>query len=103
MAVCAIGGTLKVMYSIPCYSIPLRRALVTGSELPYPDGVSAAEVLKVGDTGEGSAANKLGVKVILAGALASAEYGPDTCRHVVCGGKPMTELPCPSTFCYVPQ
>ncbi len=31
-AVCAIGGVLGVMYSIP-----LRRALVTGSDLPYPE------------------------------------------------------------------
>ncbi|QPK78918.1 oligopeptide transporter, OPT family [Corynebacterium lizhenjunii] len=44
-AVCAIGGILGVMYSIP-----LRRALVTGSDLPYPEGVAAAEVLKVGDS-----------------------------------------------------
>ena len=40
---CVIGGTLGVMYTIP-----LRRALVTGSALPYPEGVAAAEVLKVG-------------------------------------------------------
>ena len=44
-ALCAIGGILGVMYSIP-----LRRALVTHSDLPYPEGVAAAEVLKVGDT-----------------------------------------------------
>ena len=30
------------------YSIPLRRALVTQSDLPYPEGVACAEVLKVG-------------------------------------------------------
>ena len=30
------------------YSVPLRRALVTGTDLPYPEGVAAAEVLKVG-------------------------------------------------------
>ncbi len=30
LAVCAVGGILGVMYSIP-----LRRALVTGSDLPY--------------------------------------------------------------------
>ncbi len=28
------------------YSVPLRRALVTGSDLPYPEGVAAAEVLE---------------------------------------------------------
>ena len=41
VAVCAIGGTLGVMFSVP-----LRRALVTGSDLPYPEGVAAAEVLQ---------------------------------------------------------
>ena len=41
--VCVVGGALGVMYTIP-----LRRALVTGSDLPYPEGVAAAEVLKVG-------------------------------------------------------
>ena len=30
------------------YSVPLRRAMVTGSDLPYPEGVAAAEVLRVG-------------------------------------------------------
>jgi uncharacterized oligopeptide transporter (OPT) family protein len=30
------------------YTIPLRRALVVDSDLPYPEGVAAAEVLKVG-------------------------------------------------------
>src|SRR5439155_7768689 len=40
-AICAIGGVLGVMYSIP-----LRRALVINSDLPYPEGVACAEVLK---------------------------------------------------------
>ena len=52
VAVIAIGGVLGVMYSVP-----LRRALVTGSDLPYPEGVAAAEVLKVG-AGVGGAAEK---------------------------------------------
>ena len=34
---CAVGGILGVMYTIP-----LRRALVTNSNLPYPEGVAAA-------------------------------------------------------------
>ena len=37
--ICALGGILGVMYSIP-----LRRALVTTSDLPYPEGVACAEV-----------------------------------------------------------
>ncbi len=43
VAICATGGILGVMYTIP-----LRRALVTDSDLPYPEGVACAEVLKVG-------------------------------------------------------
>ncbi len=46
VGICATGGILGVMYTIP-----LRRALVTDSDLPYPEGVACAEVLKVG-TGE---------------------------------------------------
>src|SRR5690242_10306728 len=46
VAICATGGILGVMYSIP-----LRRALVTQSDLPYPEGVACAEVLKVGSSG----------------------------------------------------
>src|SRR3954467_5058241 len=37
------GGVLGVMFTIP-----LRRALVTHSSLPYPEGVAGAEVLLVG-------------------------------------------------------
>ncbi len=40
---CAAGGVLGVLFTIP-----LRRALVTQSDLPYPEGLAAAEVLKVG-------------------------------------------------------
>jgi putative OPT family oligopeptide transporter len=41
--ICAVGGILGVMYTVP-----LRRAMVVESPLPYPEGVAAAEVLKVG-------------------------------------------------------
>ena len=73
VAVCVIGGTLGVMYSVP-----LRRALVTGSDLPYPEGVAAAEVLKVGEATEGTAAgaegNRRSLQAILLGSLASAGF-----------------------------
>src|SRR5690348_12696357 len=46
VGICATGGILGVMYTIP-----LRRALVTDSDLPYPEGVACAEVLKVGSAG----------------------------------------------------
>ena len=66
-AVCMVGGILGVMYSIP-----LRRALVTGSDLPYPEGVAAAEVLKVGDESGSAEENHRGLLVIIWGGLASA-------------------------------
>jgi putative OPT family oligopeptide transporter len=69
-AVCFVGGTLGVMFSVP-----LRRALVTGSDLPYPEGVAAAEVLRVGSqSAEGAEENKKGLATILAGSLASAGF-----------------------------
>jgi len=68
--VCAIGGLLGVLFSVP-----LRRALVTGSDLPYPEGVAAAAVLQVGtETAEGVAESKVGLRVIVAGSIASAFY-----------------------------
>lgn len=69
VAVCAIGGILGVMYSIP-----LRRALVTTSDLPYPEGIAAAEVLKVGDSEKGSSHNRRGMRAIVVGGLASAGF-----------------------------
>ena len=67
--ICAIGGILGVMYSIP-----LRRALVTGSDLKYPEGVAAAEVLKVGDTQQGNEDNQKGMWAILWGGICSAVF-----------------------------
>ena len=69
VAVCAVGGTLGVMYSIP-----LRRALVTGSDLPYPEGVAGAEVLKVGDSAGGAEESKAGLRVIVMGAVSAAAF-----------------------------
>ncbi len=43
MALCLIGGLLGV-----AFSVPLRRVMVVNSELPFPEGVAAAEVLFAG-------------------------------------------------------
>ncbi|HMS21145.1 MAG TPA: oligopeptide transporter, OPT family [Sphingorhabdus sp.] len=67
-AVCATGGILGVMFSVP-----LRRALVTGSDLPYPEGKAAAEVLIVGSSeGVGSEDNRKGLGLMVMTSLASA-------------------------------
>jgi putative OPT family oligopeptide transporter len=60
VAVIGVGGILGVMYSVP-----LRRALVTGSDLPYPEGVAAAEVLKVGAGVGGEEENRKGLAAIV--------------------------------------
>ncbi len=67
--VIAIGGVLGVMYSVP-----LRRALVTGSDLPYPEGVAAAEVLKVGAGVGGAEENRKGLAAVVLGTVISALY-----------------------------
>ena len=69
-AATAVGGILGVMFSVP-----LRRALVVDTPLPYPEGVAAAEVLKVGaGTREGDLENQRGLKVIVVGALTAAAF-----------------------------
>ncbi|OSI10591.1 OPT family oligopeptide transporter [Neisseria zoodegmatis] len=42
---CMAGGILGVIFTIP-----LRYAMVVKSDLPYPEGVAAAEILKVGSS-----------------------------------------------------
>ncbi len=84
--VCATGGLLGVLFSVP-----LRRALVTGSDLPYPEGVAAAAVLKVGsetganDDGRGAAESRTGLRVILVGSIASAAYAALAGTQLVAG------------------
>jgi putative OPT family oligopeptide transporter len=68
--ICATGGVLGVMFSIP-----LRRALVTHSALPYPEGVAAAEVLKVGaGAREGTRGGRNGFAAIVSGSVVSFGY-----------------------------
>jgi len=69
VAVIGIGGILGVMYSVP-----LRRALVTGTDLPYPEGVAAAEVLKVGAGVGGAEENRRGLVLIGGSTLVSALF-----------------------------
>ncbi len=72
--ICALGGILGVMYSIP-----LRRALVTSSDLPYPEGVACAEVLKVGSSGDSGHVHDIehgraGLLAVLWGSIVSAAF-----------------------------
>ncbi|MEY4878541.1 MAG: hypothetical protein RJB62_9 [Pseudomonadota bacterium] len=68
--IAASGGMLGVLFTIP-----LRRALVTNSDLPYPEGVAGAEVLKVGSArreGGNPAEAREGLNAVMLGAVASA-------------------------------
>lgn len=72
--ICVFGGVLGVTFSIP-----LRRALVVEAELPYPEGVAAAEVLTVGSRGAEQTEsavreNAAGLWVVITGAVVSAGY-----------------------------
>ncbi|HJQ21058.1 MAG TPA: oligopeptide transporter, OPT family [Gemmatimonadaceae bacterium] len=84
--ICVSGGILGVLFTIP-----LRRALVTTSDLPYPEGVAAAEVLKVGsgtrgetkdDTGEA----REGLVAVILGSVASAGLAILSATRIVAGG-----------------
>jgi putative OPT family oligopeptide transporter len=83
--ICLSGGVLGVLFTIP-----LRRALVTNSDLPYPEGVAAAEVLKVGSGARGETKDETGeareglVAVIL-GSVASAGLAILTATRIAAG------------------
>jgi putative OPT family oligopeptide transporter len=70
-SICLFGGILGVMYSIP-----LRRALVSQSDLPYPEGVACAEVLKVGsgEHGAGVEETRAGLAALLWGSVVSGAF-----------------------------
>ena len=59
---CMAGGILGVIFTIP-----LRYAMVVKSELPYPEGVAAAEILKVGSHEEEGRQSGSGIKELAAG------------------------------------
>ncbi len=69
MAVCLVGGVLGV-----AYSVPLRRVMVVGSRLPFPEGVAAAEVLRAGHNEEAGAEEngESGLKELALSAAAAA-------------------------------
>ncbi|WP_066569693.1 OPT family oligopeptide transporter [Snodgrassella sp. CFCC 13594] len=71
--ICAAGGILGVIFTIP-----LRHVMVVNSDLPYPEGVAAAEILKAGDHNQLISANsnapQSGIKQIVAGSVVSGVF-----------------------------
>ena len=82
--ICVSGGILGVLFTIP-----LRRALVVAADLPYPEGVAAAEVLKVGsglhEQGGHAGAAREGLSAIVVGGLASAGLAIFTATRLAAG------------------
>ena len=83
--ICVSGGVLGVLFTIP-----LRRALVTTSDLPYPEGVAAAEVLKVGSGTRGETKDETGearegLTAVMLGSVASAGLAIVTATRIVAG------------------
>lgn len=66
LMICACGGSLGVLFTIP-----LRRAMIVNSDLPYPEGLAAAEILKVG-SGSTDGSKNNGVKDIMSGGFVAA-------------------------------
>jgi putative OPT family oligopeptide transporter len=57
------------------FSVPLRRALVVDTDLPFPEGRAAAEVLEVGSASRaGGAESSAGLRVIVVNALVAAGF-----------------------------
>ena len=104
LLLCACGGSLGVLFTIP-----LRRAMVVNSDLPYPEGRAAAEILKVGSeirreeaAGVDTSKTETGMKDIVLGTsmagifsfcanglhIASSEFS-----HWIQIGKAVTQLP----------
>ena len=84
--ICLSGGVLGVLFTIP-----LRRALVTNSDLPYPEGVAAAEVLKVGsgtrgETKDETGESREGLRAVVLGSVASAGLAIITGTRIAAGG-----------------
>ena len=83
--ICLSGGVLGVVFTIP-----LRRALVTNSDLPYPEGVAAAEVLKVGsgtrgDTKDDTGEAREGLTAVMLGSVASAGLAIVSGTRIIAG------------------
>lgn len=95
-AVCMAGGMLGVLFSIP-----LRHVMVVKSNLPYPEGVAAAEILKAGSKTDNNDSNE-GLKDILFGGIIASLVSlftngfrvlSDSTAYWFTGGKSIFQLP----------
>ncbi|MEB2401594.1 MAG: oligopeptide transporter, OPT family [Alcaligenaceae bacterium] len=105
--ICACGGILGVVFTVP-----LRHALVVKSELPYPEGVAAAEILRAGHADESAPGKRKGqgLRDILAGgAMAGAfsllangfKLAADGAGYWFSAGRAVFQLPMGFSFALV--
>ncbi|MER1968982.1 oligopeptide transporter, OPT family [Castellaniella sp. GW247-6E4] len=104
--VCACGGILGVVFTVP-----LRRALIVNSDLPYPEGVAAAEILRVGHEDQDSARGKgQGLReIMLGGAMAGAfsllaggfRLAADSASYWLTAGRAVFQIPMGFSFALV--
>lgn len=96
MLVCFAGGTLGVVFSIP-----LRRTMVVNSDLPYPEGVAAGEILIASYQEEKNEDEGSAKDIVWGGVFASAVSVLTTGLHVLAdksglwfsGGRVVTQVP----------
>lgn len=95
-AICAAGGMLGVLFSIP-----LRHVMVVKSTLPYPEGIAAAEILKAGSKSGDNDTNE-GLKDILVGGVIASVVSvctngfrllSESISYWFTGGKSIFQLP----------
>lgn len=67
LLICACGGCLGVLFTIP-----LRRAMVVNTDLPYPEGRAAAEILKIGSASVDNKKGVAGMNDIIGGGIIAA-------------------------------
>ncbi len=65
LLICIAGGILGVIFTVP-----LRHVMVVKSDLPYPEGVAAAEILRAGNPKDGEGGS--GIKEIAVGSSLAA-------------------------------
>ncbi len=99
--ICACGGILGVIFTVP-----LRHALVVNSDLPYPEGVAAAEILRAGNREGGGN----GLREILAGATVAGGFSlltngfkvaADSASYWFSAGRAIFQLPMGFSFALV--
>ena len=102
LLLCSCGGSLGVLFTIP-----LRRAMVVNSDLPYPEGRAAAEILKVGSGLRKAKENhteggSTGMKDIVAGTTVAGLFSlcangfhilSSEFSHWITFGKAITQIP----------